>query len=161
MYVKTSGWIREAIVVVVQSPSHIQLIVTTWTAAYQASLSLTISQGLPKFMFIVLVMPSSHLFLWHPFVLLPSVCLSIRDFSNQLSVHVRWPKYWSLSFSISPSSEYSGLISQDWLVWSPCCPRDFHKSSPAPQFKDINSLASCLLYNPSLTTIYNHWENLL
>ena len=117
MYVKTSGWIREAIVVVVQSPSHIQLIVTTWTAAYQASLSLTISQGLPKFMFIVLVMPSSHLFLWHPFVLLPSVCLSIRDFSNQLSVHVRWPKYWSLSFSISPSSEYSELISLkiDWF----------------------------------------------
>ena len=144
MYVKTSGWAREAIVVV-QSPSHIQLIVTTWPAAHQASLSLIISQSVPKFMFIALVMPSSHLFLWHPFLLLPSISPSIRDFSNELSIHIRWPKYWSLSFSISPSSEYSELISQDWLVWFPCCPRDFQKSSTAPQFKDINSLASCLL----------------
>ena len=89
--------------------------VIPWTAACQASLSLTISQSLPKFMFIASVM-SSNLILWHPF-LLPSIFPNIRDFSHESSVHIRWPKYWSFSFSISPSSEYSGLISLkiDWL----------------------------------------------
>ena len=84
--------------------------VTPWTAARQASLSLTISQSLPKFMFIASVMPSSHLILWHP-LLLPSIFPNIRDFSNESSVRIRWSKYWSFSFSISLSSEYSGLIS--------------------------------------------------
>ena len=88
-----------------------------WTAACQASLFLTISQSLPKFMFTASEMPSSHPILWCP-LLLPSVFPSIRDFSNEPSVHIRWPKYWSFSFSISPSSEYSGLISLkiDWCV---------------------------------------------
>ena len=90
---------------------------TPWTAARQPSFSLTISQSLPKFMFIRSVMPSSHLILWHPLLLLSLIFPSIRDFSNELSVHIRWPKYWSFSFSISPSSEYSGLISLkiDWF----------------------------------------------
>ena len=95
--------------IVVQSPSHAQLFVTPWTAACQASLSLTISQSLPKFMSIASVMPSNHLNLCHP-LLLPSVFLSIRIFSNVLTVCLRWPKYWSFSFSISPLNEYSGLI---------------------------------------------------
>ena len=91
--------------------------------ARQASLSLTTSQSLPKFTFIASVMPYSHHFLWCPLLLLPSIFPSTRDFSNEPSVHIRWPKYWSFSFSISPSSEYSGLISLkiDWFdllaVW--------------------------------------------
>ena len=88
---------------------------TPRTAAGQASLSLTISQSLPKFMSIASVMPSSHLILWHPFLLLPSIFPSIRDFSNESAVHIRWPKSWSCSFS--PSSEFSGLTSFqiDWF----------------------------------------------
>ena len=83
---------------------------TPWTTAHQASLSLTISQSLPKFMSIALVMPSSHLILWHPLLLLPSIFPSTRDFSNESAVCIRWPKYWSFSFSISPSKEYSRLL---------------------------------------------------
>ena len=92
-------------------PSHIRLFVVLWTAACQASLSLTISWYLPKFMFIASVMPSSHLILWCPLLLLPSIFPSIRDFFNESAVRIRWPKYWSFDFSISPSNEYSGFIS--------------------------------------------------
>ena len=103
-------------VVVVQSPSRVWLFAIPWTAAYQASLSLTISWSLPKFMSIALVMPSSHLILWCPVPLLPSIFPSIRVFSNEPAVS-KWPKYWSFSFNISPSNEYSGLISLkiDWF----------------------------------------------
>ena len=96
--------------------SSVRLFVTLWTLAHQASLSLTISQSLPKFMFIALVKPSSHL-IWHSLLLLPSILPSIRDFSNESTVRIRWPKYWSISFSISPFSEYSGSISLkiDWF----------------------------------------------
>ena len=106
-----------SVIVIVQLPSHVRLLATTWTAAHQASLSVTISRTLPKFMFIASVMPSSHLILWQFLLLLPSVFPSLRDFSNELSVHIRWSKYWSFSSSISPSSEYSGLISLkiDWF----------------------------------------------
>ena len=83
----------------------VRLFETPWTAARQASLSITISQILPKFMFIALVMPSSHLILWCPLLLLPLIFPSIRDFSNESSIHITWPKHWSFSFSISPSSE--------------------------------------------------------
>ena len=93
-------------VVVVQSPSHVQLFATPWTTACHAFLSLTISQSLPKFMSIASVMPFSHFILWHPVFLLPSIFPSIRDFSNESAVHIRWWKYWSFSFSISPSNEY-------------------------------------------------------
>ena len=91
--------------------------VTPWTAARQTSLSLTIYQSLSKFMIITSVMLSSRLILWCPLLLLPSIFPSIRDFSSESSVHIRWPKYWNFSFSISPSSEYSGLISLkiDWF----------------------------------------------
>ena len=90
---------------------------TPWTAAHQASLSITISQSLFRIMSIELVMPSNHLILCRPFLLPPSIFPSIRVFSNESVLHIRWPKYWSLSFSISPSNEYSGLISfrMDWL----------------------------------------------
>ena len=99
------------IVVVVQSLGHIQLSVTPSTTTYQASLSFTTSLCLLKSVFIELVMPSNHLILCHPLLLPPSIFPSIRVFSNELALCIRWPKYWSISFSISPSNEYSGLIS--------------------------------------------------
>ena len=99
----------------VQSRSHIRLFVTPWTAAHQASLSITNSWSLLKLMSIELVMPSNHLILCCPPLLPPSIFPSIRVFSNESVLHIRWPKYWS--FSMSPSNEYSGLISfrMDWL----------------------------------------------
>ena len=101
----------------VQSLSRVRLLVTPWTAALQASLSITNSRSPPKPMSIELVMPSNHLILCHPFFLLPSIFPSIRVFSNESALQMRWPKYWSFSFSISPSNEHSGLISfrMDWL----------------------------------------------
>ena len=95
----------------VQSFSHVRLFATPWTAAHWASLSVTNSWSPPKPMSIEMVMPSNHLILCHPLLLLPSIFPSIRVFSSELTLQIRWPKYWSLSFSISPSSEYSGLIS--------------------------------------------------
>ena len=104
----------------VQSLSHVQLFATSWTAACQASLSITNPQGLLKLMSIESVMPSNHLILCHPLLLQPSIFPSIRVFSNESVLHIRWPKYWSFSFSISPSDEYSGLISfrmAGWISW--------------------------------------------
>ena len=96
---------------VVQSLSRVQLFVTSWTAACQASLSFTISWSLLKLMSIESVMPSNHLVFCHPLPLLPSIFPSIRVISDESSLHIRWPKYWSFSFSVSLSNEYSGLIS--------------------------------------------------
>ena len=96
---------------VVQALNHVQLFVIPWTAACQASQSFTSSWRLPKLMSIESVMPSNHLILWRPLLLLPSVFPSIKVFSNESDLLIRWPKYWSFSFSISPSNEYSGLIS--------------------------------------------------
>ena len=95
----------------VQSSSRVRVFVTPWTAARQASLSVTNSQSLLKLMSIELVMPSSHLILCHLLLLPPSIFPSIRIFSNESVLRIRWPKYWSFSFSISPSNEYSGLVS--------------------------------------------------
>ena len=100
---------------VVQSLSCVWLSVTLWTAAHQASLTFTISWSLLKLMSIELVMPSNHLTLCHPCLLLPSIFPSIRVFSNESALHIKWPNYWSFSFSISPSNEYSGLIPIDWF----------------------------------------------
>ena len=101
----------------VQSLSRVRLSATPWTAAYQAFLSITNSQSLLKLMSIELVMPSNHLILCGHLLLLPSTFPRIRVFSNESVLHIRWPKYWSFSFSISPSNEYLGLISfrVDWL----------------------------------------------
>ena len=101
----------------VQSLSRVQLFATPCTAARQASLSITNSQGLLKLMSIESVMPSSHLILCRPLLLLPSIFPSIRVFSSESALHIRWPKHWSFRFSISPSNEYSGLISFsiDWF----------------------------------------------
>ena len=105
------------VVQLVQSLSPVQLFVTPWTAACQASLSITSSWSLPKLMSIESVMPSNHLILCHPLLLSPSIFPSIRVFSNESALRIRWPKYWSFSFNISPFNEYSGLISfrMDWL----------------------------------------------
>ena len=101
----------------VQSLSHVPLFATPWTAAHQASLSFINSQSLLKLMSIESVTPSNHLILCRPLLLPPSIFSSIRVFSSESVLHIRWPKYWSFSFSMSPSNEYSGLISfsMDWL----------------------------------------------
>ena len=101
----------------VQSLSRVWLFANPWTAAHQASLSITNSQSPPKPMSIELVMPSSHLILCRPLLLLPSIFPSIRVFSNESALRIRWPNYWSFSFNISPSNEHSGLVSfkMDWL----------------------------------------------
>ena len=117
----------------------VQLFATPWTAACQASLSFTTSWSLLKLMSIEAVMPSNHLILWCPLLLLPSIFPSIRVFSSESVLCIRWPKYGSFSFSISPSNEYSRLISFriDWFDLL----ADSQESSPTPQFKSINSLA--------------------
>ena len=94
-------------------------------------------------------MLSNHFILCHSLLLLPSIFPSIRVFSNESSLCIRWPNYWSFSFSISPSNEYSGLIFLR-IDWSPCCPRDSAESSPAPQFEGMSSSVLSLLYGPTL-----------
>ena len=140
--------------------SCVQLFATPWTAAHQASLSFTISWSVLKLMCIELMMPSNHLILCCPLLLLSSVFPSIRVSSNELALHIRWPEYWSFSFSISPSNEYSGLISFriDWFDLLPV-QGTLNKSSPAPQFKSIISWALNLLYGPTLTSVHDDWKN--
>ena len=116
--------------VVFQLISCVQLFANPWTAACQGSLSFTIAQSLLKLMSIESVMPSNHLILCFPLLLLPSVIPSITIFSHESVLHIRWPKYWSLSFSISPSNEYSGFIfcRINW-IWSLCWAKDSQESS--------------------------------
>ena len=119
-------------------------------AARQASLSITNSQSSLRFMFIESVMLSSHLIPSRPLLLLPPIPPSIKVFSNESTLHMRWPKYWSFSFSIIPSKEIPGLISlQNGLVGSPCSPRDSQESSPTTHFKSISSTALSLLHSPN------------
>ena len=133
---------------------------TPWTAVRQASPSITNAWGLLKLISIGSVMPSNHLILCHPLLLLPSIFPSIRVFSNDLVLCSRWPKYWSFSFSISPSSEYSGLISfrMNWLDLF-VVQVTLQESSPTSQFKSVNSLALNFLYSPTLTSIHEYWKN--
>ena len=120
-------------IVVVQSLSHAQP--TPWTAT---------------------LIPYNHLILCRPLLLLPSVFPSIRVFSHESALHIRW--YWSFSFSISPSNIH-GWFLLGLTGFSPCCPRDSQKSSPAPQFESVNSLVLSLLYGPTLTSIHDYWKN--
>ena len=128
----------------VQSLSRVQLFATPWTTARQASLSITNTQSPPKLMSIESVMPSNHLILCRPLLLLPLIFPSIRVFSNESALHIRWPKYWNFSFNISPSNQHPGLISfrMDWLftedqLIAGCCGRYWsysHKwTAPNPQ----------------------------
>ena len=143
----------------VQPLSRVQLFATPWTAAHQVSLSITDSQSLLNLMSIKLVMPSKHLILCHPLLLLPSIFPSIRVFSNDSILRIRWPKYWSFSFSTSLSNEYSGLISFriDWLIslQSKGLSRIFSNTTVKKhQFLVLN-----FLYSPTLTSIHDHWKN--
>ena len=144
----------------VQPFSHVQLFAIPWITARQVSLFITNSQSSLKLMSIKSVMPSSHLILCRP-LLSPPIPPSIRVFSNESTLRMKWPKYWSFSFSIIPSKEHPGLISfrMDWL--GTCSPRDSQESSPTPQFKSINSSVLSFLYSPTLTSIekrYSYWE---
>ena len=132
----------------VQSLSHVRLFVIPWIAAHQAALSFTISRSLLKFMFIESVMLPNHFILCHLLLLLPLIFPSVRVFSNELALHIRWPKYWNVSFSIRPSNEYSGLISFriDWFGL--LAVQETLKSLLQNSFsKSISSLVLSLLYN--------------
>ena len=123
-------------------------------------LSITSSQSSLRLASIKSVMPSSHLILCHPLFLLPPIPPTIRVFSNESTLRMGWPKYWSFSFSISPSNEHPGLIFlKNGPVGSPCSPRDSQESSPTPQFKSINSSALSFLHSPTFTSIHDHWKN--
>ena len=143
----------------VQSLSHVRLFVTPWTAARQVSLSVTNFRSLFKLTSIKLVMPSNHLILCHCLFLLSSIFPNISVFSKDSVLRIRWPKYYSFSFSISPSNEYSGLISfrMDWLDL--LAVQGTKESSSTPQFKSINSSALSFLYSPTLTSIHDYWVN--
>ena len=145
--------------VVVQSLSYVQLFANPWTAARQASLSFTISRSLFKLVSIELLMPSNHLILCRPLLRLPSIFPSVRIFTNESALCIRWPEFWNFSFSISPSNEYLGLISFriDWFDL--LVVQGTRESSPTPRFKSINSLALRLLYGPSLICIHDYWKN--
>ena len=144
----------------VQSLSHVRLFATPWIAARQTSLSITNSQSSLRLTSIESVMSSSHLIFCRPFLLLPPIPPSIRVFSNESTLRMRWPKYWSCSFSIIPTQRNPRAdLLQNGLVGSPCSPRDSQESSPTPQFKSINSSALSLLHSPTLTSIHDHRKN--
>ena len=143
----------------VQSLSCVRLIVTPWIAAHQASLSITNSQSSLKLMSIKSVMPSSHLILCCPLLLLPPIPPSIRVFSSESSLRMSWPKYWSFSFSIILSKEHPGLFSFkiDWL--GILAVQGTQESSPTPQFRSINSSVLSFLHSPTPTSIHDYWKN--
>ena len=143
----------------VQSLSHVWLFMIPWTGARQASLPITNSQSPPKLMYTQSVMPSNHLILCRPLLFLPSIFPNIRVFSNESALCIRWPKYWSFSFSISPSNEHPGLISfrMDWLDF--LAVQGTLKSLLTPQLKSINSSVLSFPYSPSLTYTHDYWKN--
>ena len=141
----------------VQLLSWVRLSATPWTAAHQASLSIANSWSLLKLMSVDMVMPSNHLILCHPLLLVPSILPIIRVFSNESDFRIRWPKCWS--FSISSSNEYSGLISFRMAWLDLLAVQDSQESSTTPQFKSINSSALSFLYSPTLTSIHDYWKH--
>ena len=138
----------------VQSLSYVWLFATPWTATCQASLSITNSRNLLKLMYIESVMPSNHLILCCPLLLLPSIFPSIRVFSHESVLRIKWPKYWSFSFSVSQNWFPLGLT-----VWISLPSKDSQESSPAPQFKSVSSSALSFLYSPTLTSVHDYWRN--
>ena len=143
----------------VLSISRVRLCATPWTAARQASLSITNCQSLPKPTSIESVMPSNHPILFHPLLLLPSIFPSIRVFSNESALCIRWP-----NIGVSASTAVLPMNTQDWSAlgwtgWSPCSTRNPQESSPTPQCKSINSSALSFLYSPTLTSIHDYWKN--
>ena len=142
----------------VQLLSRVRLFATPWIAACRPPCPSPNSWSSLRLTSIKSVIPSSHLILCRPLLLLPPIPPSIRVFSNESTLRVRWPKYWSFSFSITPSKEIPGLISfrMDWLDLL-CSPRDSQESSPKPQFKSMNTSALSLLHSPPLTSIHGCW----
>ena len=143
----------------VQSLSRVRLFVTPWIAARQASLSITNSQSSPKLMCIESVMPSSHLILCHLLLLLPPIRPSIRVFSSESTLHMRWPKYWSFGFSISPSNEYLGLVSfrMDWLD---LLAGQGTLKSLLQHHNSKASIPRCsAFFTVQFTSIHDHWKN--
>ena len=144
----------------VQSLSCVWIFVTPWTAACQASLSITNSRSPPKLMSFDSVMPSSHLILCHPLLLLPSIFPSIQAFSNESVLCIRWPKYWSFtSISVLPmnTQDWSHL---GWMDYHPLDrPKDCQESSPTSQFKSVNYSVLSFLCSPTLTSIHDYWKN--
>jgi len=155
-WTRLSNLTRDLAISSVQSLSRVRLFATPRTAAHQASLSITYSWSLLRLMSIESVMPSNHLILCHP-LLLPSIFPSTRVFSSESVLCIRWPKYWSFSFSISLTNEYSGLISfrMDLLAVQ----GDSRESSPTPQFKSINSSVLSFLYSATFISIRDYWKN--
>ena len=143
----------------VQSLSRVQLFVTPWIAEHQASLSITNSQSSPKLISIESVMPSRHLILCRPLLLLPPIPPSIRVFSSESTLHIRWPKYWSFSCSISPSNEHPGLISfrMDWLDL--LAVQGTLKSLLEHHSAKASILRCSAFFTVQLTSIYDHWKN--
>ena len=125
----------------------------------QASLSITNSWSLFKLMSSESVMPSNHLILCHPLLPLPSIFPSIRVFSSESVLHIRWPKYWSFQLQDQAFQWiFRTDFLKDWLVWYPFSPRDSQEPSPTPQFRNINSSVLSFLYSPTLTSIYDYWK---
>ena len=143
----------------VQSLSRVRLFATPWTSAHQASLSIINSRSPPKPMSIESVMPSNHLILCRPLLLLPSIFPSIRVFSNESALHIRWPKYWSFSFNISPSNEHPDWSPLGWTGWIFLLSKGFSRVSSNTSVQSISSSAFSLLYSPTLTSIHDHWKN--
>ena len=147
------------LLVIVQLLNYVWLFATPWTTPCQASLSITNSRSLLKLMSINSVMPSNHLILDCPLLLLPSIFPSIRVFPNESILRIRWPL---LEFQLQHQSFqwiFRTDFLQDWLVESPCSPRDNQESYPTPQFKSINSSWLSLLYSPILTSTHDYWKN--
>ena len=143
----------------VQSLSHVQLFVTPWTAAHQASWSITNSWSLLKLLSIKSVIPSNHLILCHPLLLPTSIFSSIRVFSDESVLPIRWPKYWSFSFNISPSNEYSGLIPfrMDWL--DVLAVQVILKSLLQHHSSKASTLWCSAFFIVHLTSIHDYWKN--
>ena len=146
----------------VQSLSRVQLFATPWIAAsvhHQLSLTITNSWGSLKLMSIVSVMPSSHLILCRPLLPLPPIPPNIGVFCNESTLRMRWPKYWSFSFRISPSNEHPGLISfrMDW--WISLQSKGLSRVFSNTTVQSINSSAHIFLHSPTLTSIHDHWKN--
>jgi len=143
----------------VQLLSHVWLFAIPWTAAYQASLSITKFRSPPKPMSIEAMMSSNHLTLCWPLLLLHSIFPSIRVFSNEWALHIRWPKYWSFSLRISPSNEHPEWSPLGWTGWISLQSKGLSRVFSNTTVKSINSLALSFLYSPTLTSTHDHWKN--
>ena len=139
--------------------SHVQLFVSPWTSACQASLSFTVSQSLLKFMFIESGMLSNHLILCHPLLLLPSIFPNIRVFSNESVLLIMWPKYWSFHFTISPSNEYLRLISFRINWFDILAVQGTLKSLLQHHSSKASTLQHAGLCSPTFTSIHDYWKN--